>query len=385
MRHRLGVAVAVGLTCLMVSGSALFVSSGRAQQDSYVSSPDGTLPEGARDIDAYWQRTFQGSGFAYRPPSGVRQYQGSTLTGGCGPASDDNAAFYCPADEAIYLSSTGLKRWGLVAGDFSYVAILAHEWGHHVQHLVGIDRTGRADEAFELQADCLAGAYAQDAKTRGMLDPGDVTEAVETAINAADPIDTPSTDPHGINDDRVTAFMKGFLDGLRPCSLPFNAAGGQVVQQAQPANPAPPVATGRTAASYLPGGPAVADGSCFTVSAQGAYPAADVDAFLAGAGAGPGATRTLQWLDGAYIDFRCPSPPPGMASFLGVVIHRFGSPTAASQAAGYWQAGHAPQANEVYRCVSQGALVVCADGIAAAGPPVDEVNTLLQQVLAAAG
>ena len=48
-------------------------------------------------------------------------------------------------------------------------------------------------------------------------------------------------------------------------------------------------------------------------------------------------------------------------------------------------AGHDPQANEVYRCVSQGALVVCADGIAAAGPPVDEVNTLLQQVLAAAG
>ena len=76
MGRRVSVALAVALACLTVSGSTLFVSSGRAQQDGYVSSPDGTLPESARDIDAFWQRTFQGSGFTYRPPSGVHEYRG---------------------------------------------------------------------------------------------------------------------------------------------------------------------------------------------------------------------------------------------------------------------------------------------------------------------
>ena len=334
------------------------------------------------DLGVFWAGQFSAAGLAYADP-GV-QIVGTTVSSGCGPMSASSIGAYCPADRTIYLSGPAGNDLISQYGNFAWVVVVSHEWGHHIQHLLAIEPGTGPD--FELQADCLAGAYAKDAEARGLLADNDLVDGVNVSASAGDPPWLPKDSPgaHGTNDQRVKALMTGDINGVGACGI---AQLGSVVAMPQPANPAPapPAAAGRAASSYLPGGPAVADGACFTVSAQGAYPAADVDAFLAGAGAGPGAARTLQWLDGAYIDFRCPSPPPGMASFLEVVVHRFGSPAAASQAAGYWQAGHAPQANEVYRCVSQGALVVCADGIAAAGPPVDEVNTLLQQVLAAAG
>ena len=72
---------------------------------------------------------------------------------------------------------------------------------------------------FELHADCLAGAYASDAGQRGLLDPGDITEAVAMAATAGDPLGLPQDTPgaHGINDDRITAFMRDYLGGGDAC------------------------------------------------------------------------------------------------------------------------------------------------------------------------
>jgi uncharacterized protein len=73
----------------------------------------------------------------------------------------------------------------------------------------------------ELQADCLAGAYASDAGQRGLLDPGDITEAVAMAAPAGDPLGLPqdTLGAHGINDDRITAFMRGYLGDGDACAL----------------------------------------------------------------------------------------------------------------------------------------------------------------------
>jgi hypothetical protein len=354
------------------------------RQDGFVTSGQGTLPAGMTDIDQFWQRVFRASATTYRPPAGVYEYQGRIDTR-CGPADDRDAAFYCRADETIYLSPAGLLTFDLVAGDFSFVAVLAHDWGHHIQLLTGVGKNGTSNKAVELQADCLAGAYTADAASRGRLNAGDVTEAVQTAINASDRGPGETVDPHGYNDERLTAFMQGYINGLAPCSLKLFAPAPPAprVTTSQPAPaPAPavpPPASTRPAATYLPASPAVGHGGCFSIQGQGTYPAGDVDAFLSSFGV---SVASLGWLDGAYLDFRFASPPAGNASYLGVVIHRFSTPAAAVQAAGYWQAGHGVAWNEAYLCTSVNSLVVCADGIGPGGAPSQDARALLGQLVA---
>jgi predicted metalloprotease len=129
-------------------------------------------------------------------------------------------AFYCPAEEAIYYAPAGLAAHRRRIGDFAPIVVLAHEWGHHLQTLLGI--TPAPGNTFELHADCLAGAYASDAGQRGLLDPGDITEAVAMSAAAGDPLGLPQDTPgaHGINDDRITAFMRGYLGGIDACAFP---------------------------------------------------------------------------------------------------------------------------------------------------------------------
>src|SRR5688572_19444853 len=126
---------------------------------------------------------------------------------------------YCPLDQTIYYAEAFFQDREAQVGDFAWKVVLAHEWGHHVQTLLGIEP--EPGTTFELQADCLAGAYAQDAGTRGWLDPGDITEAVTGSAAAGDPLGLPQDRPgaHGTSDDRITAFMRGYLDGFFGCDV----------------------------------------------------------------------------------------------------------------------------------------------------------------------
>ena len=170
---------------------------------------------------AFWGDIFETSGTAYRTPTVVPLDQ--RITTGCGPAGPDDFAFYCRADEAIYYSPAGFAEHERGIGDFASIVVTAHEWGHHIQWLVGV--VPEPGNAFELQADCLAGAYAIEAGQQGLLDPGDVTEAVASSAAAGDPLGLPQDAPgaHGINDDRVISFMRGFLDGVSGCDLPLSS------------------------------------------------------------------------------------------------------------------------------------------------------------------
>src|SRR5215207_4781178 len=174
------------------------------------------------ELDAFWLDIFDASGATYRTPSVVALDQ--PLTTGCGPAGPQDVAFYCPPDEGIYYSPDFFLEQERTIGDFVPIVVIAHEWGHHVQRLIGL--APGAGNAFELQADCLAGAYASDAGQRGLLDPGDVTEAVAASAEFGDPLGLPqdARGAHGINDDRVTSFMRGYLDGVTGCDLPLSTA-----------------------------------------------------------------------------------------------------------------------------------------------------------------
>jgi predicted metalloprotease len=180
--------------------------------------------EVVHDLNAFWQRSLAAVRATYRAPS-VRTLTAPVVTA-CGPAGPEHFAFYCPAEEAIYSSPAGLDEHRRRIGDFAPIVVMAHEWGHHIQTLLGI--APAAGNAFELQADCLAGAYASDAGQRGLLDPGDITEAVAMAAEAGDPLGLPQDTPgaHGINDDRITAFMRGYLAGVDTCSLPLRSPWG---------------------------------------------------------------------------------------------------------------------------------------------------------------
>lgn len=169
------------------------------------------------DLDVFWALSFEAAGRRYVAPR-VVEY-GPGVTSNCGFLSGDiGPAAYC-GDGTVYYDLAWLSYVDSTFGDFAWVTILAHEWGHHVQNLEGI--RGLPPKLRELQADCLAGAYARDAETRGLLDPGDVSEAVAISARSGDPMWLPedAEGAHGTSDERVAAFMRGYLDGFIGCGF----------------------------------------------------------------------------------------------------------------------------------------------------------------------
>ena len=183
-----------------------------------------------------WQETFQASGRDYRKPVLVL-YRGSTRSA-CGTGQAAMGPFYCPGDEKVYLDlgffETMRRQLG-APGDFAQAYVVAHEVGHHVQHLLGItDRVdalrGRQSEAqanamsvrLELQADCFAGVWASRSQQgRQWLEQGDLEEAMNAASQIGD--DTlqqnaggavrPESFTHGSSAQRMRWFQRGFQSG----------------------------------------------------------------------------------------------------------------------------------------------------------------------------
>jgi predicted metalloprotease len=184
-------------------------------------------------IDMFWEARFQEAGRVYDPPNGVVPFDEPIVTA-CGRADPvREAAFYCVIDEKIYYSAEFRTLIENQIGDFAWVIVVAHEWGHHIQAKLGFDLGVVPDRAgevapieFEQQADCLAGAYAIDAELTGWLDPGDVDEALAITEISGDPPGTAWNDPraHGTGDVRIDAFLTGYNAGLAGCDLDLSGA-----------------------------------------------------------------------------------------------------------------------------------------------------------------
>jgi predicted metalloprotease len=141
---------------------------------------------------------------------------------GCGDAPAAVGPFYCPADQRVYLDLSFFdeldQRFG-APGDFAQAYVVAHELGHHVQHLLGIEqrvrqmqesRPGSANQmsvALELQADCFAGVWANSTSQRRLLESGDVDEALGAAS--------------AVGDDKIQAQMTG---SVRPDKFTHGSA-----------------------------------------------------------------------------------------------------------------------------------------------------------------
>ena len=172
------------------------------------------------------------------PPPKLVLFKGS-VSSACGMASSASGPFYCPADQQIYLDLDffrELEQRFAAAGDFAQAYVIAHEVGHHVQTITGLtskinqarqrgERVEGADGLLvrqELQADCLAGAWAYYAQQQlQWLEPGDLEEA----LNAANAIGDdrlqkqargtvmPDAFTHGTSAQRARWFRKGFESG----------------------------------------------------------------------------------------------------------------------------------------------------------------------------
>ena len=182
------------------------------------------------DVDTFWSNSFAAANRAYESPD-VVAFE-SERTTDCGSFDvSTGPAFYCPPEQTIYYAPLWFSEFESGIGDFAWVTVMAHEWGHHVQTLLGLRAT--VGNRHELQADCLAGTYAKDAQTRGLLDQGDVTEAVNISTIFGDQPGLPqdTVGAHGTSDDRITAFFRGYLDGFIGCDLPIS--GGSPVENDQ--------------------------------------------------------------------------------------------------------------------------------------------------------
>lgn len=196
------------------------------------------------DVQATWQRLFADRAQRYTPAKLVL-FTGATRSG-CGYGSAEVGPFYCPADRHAYIDLAFYReldrRFG-APGDFAQAYVIAHEIGHHVQNLLGIDArarrmaSGGGDENAvsvlqELQADCFAGIWAHSSQRRDLLESGDLEEGLRAAAAIGDDAlqrratgeVRPETFTHGSSEQRVTWFRRGYESGnLEACDT-FAAA-----------------------------------------------------------------------------------------------------------------------------------------------------------------
>src|SRR5471032_1367849 len=189
------------------------------------------------DTEDTWGAIFQQAGRQYKDPTLV--LFSNRVNSACGLATSATGPFYCPADQKVYLDMAFFQEMAQrfkAAGDFAQAYVIAHEVGHHVQTLLGVSakiqaarQQGRQMEGDggllvrqELQADCLAGVWANNAQKRlNWLEPGDIEEA----LNAANAIGddrlqqqsqgrvVPDSFTHCTSAQRVRWFKAGFAQG----------------------------------------------------------------------------------------------------------------------------------------------------------------------------
>jgi predicted metalloprotease len=169
-------------------------------------------------LDQYWYSVFAGAGQPYYSPNAIYYYntwdQPGSTSSGCGELATNNA-FYCWTDWSIYLDYTFLDAQLWTYGDFAVAAVVAHEWGHHVEQVIGMSSAAFYSVQLELFADCLTGAAAAALDWAGALEAGDLEEAYGLALTIGDPIgtDAASAGAHGSSDQRIESFVAGYLSG----------------------------------------------------------------------------------------------------------------------------------------------------------------------------
>jgi predicted metalloprotease len=247
----LGGLVAIMAITYLLGGDPLAVLTGGAPTETAAPGPGDSAPiddEGSRFVKTMLKSTEVVWGTVFRDQLG-RSYSEPRLVmfsdavpSACGMSSSAVGPFYCPPDQRVYIDISFYKeldrRFG-APGDFAQAYVIAHEVGHHVQNLLGIDEKVRAaqqrgNEAqvnqlsvrMELQADCFAGVWghyvqAQSGPGKVTLEPGDVEEGLRAAAAIGDDAIqrktqgqvSPESWTHGSSEQRVQWLRRGLESG----------------------------------------------------------------------------------------------------------------------------------------------------------------------------
>ncbi len=197
------------------------------------------------DVQPSMQRAFERSGKPWRDAK-LRIFREAVQTG-CGLSSSAIGPFYCPPDEKAYIDLSfyrDLRAQLGAPGDFAQAYVIAHEFGHHAQNILGTDdkvrqmtardrsRENELSVRMELQADCYAGIWAHSSSQRQLVEAGDIEEAVTAAGAIGDDRlqkmagqqVNPETFSHGSSKQRVAWFKRGLAKGTLEACDTFSAA-----------------------------------------------------------------------------------------------------------------------------------------------------------------
>src|SRR3974390_2530571 len=240
---------ALGIGPRLLIGGAEMISNQTQQQPAGPGSTGAPSDEMGHFVsailgstEAEWTEIFARSGKTYQPPTLV-MFSGATQSG-CGSAQAAMGPFYCPIDQKVYLDTSFFEdlqqRFGACNGSkscqFSEAYVIAHEIGHHVQNLLGLlpkvqeAQKAAADKTeanslqvrVELQADCLAGVWANHGQAKWQfIEPGDVESALQTASAIGDDrlqkqaqgYVVPDSFTHGTSAQRSRWFSTGLRSG----------------------------------------------------------------------------------------------------------------------------------------------------------------------------
>jgi uncharacterized protein len=203
---------------------------------------DCRLVGAVNSLDEYWSGAFAASGNQYQQP-GTTLFTDGVDTA-CGGATSAVGPFYCPLDQTIYIDLGFYEQlqaqFGAQGGPFAEMYVIAHEYGHHVQNLLGLLEQGRDAGAeggavrTELQADCFAGVWGGNAVDTGFLEPL-TPEQIAQALDAAETIGddriqeqtqgqvNPETWTHGSSEQRQEWFTIGLEQKSANACDTFNA------------------------------------------------------------------------------------------------------------------------------------------------------------------
>jgi len=200
-----------------------------------------------KENEETWNKIFQENGIQFRPAKVVLFEQGTQS--GCGTAQSEMGPFYCPVDQTIYMDMSFFnelqQKFGAKVGQFTVAYVLGHEYGHHIQNLLGtLDKVHQLSQrgseaqankisvANELQADFYAGLWAKQTDNREkILEPGDIHEAMSAAAAVGDDniqkrgqgYVNQESFTHGSSAQREEWFMKGYNTGDIRQGDTFNA------------------------------------------------------------------------------------------------------------------------------------------------------------------